>query len=86
MKKFNEFNKINESNGTGFETVGQLIEFLSQFDENTKVVINVADEPSDILEIFETSVGECSGRGDSLEDLTGWDPDEPVIMLKGEQY
>jgi hypothetical protein len=86
MKKFNEFNKINESNGTGFETVGQLIEFLSQFDKNTKVAINVAEEPSEILEIFETTVGECTGRGASLNDLTGWDPDEPIIMLNGEQY
>jgi hypothetical protein len=67
-------------------TVGQLIEVLKKFDPDTKVAINVAEEPSEIIEIEERIVSDCQGRGDGLEMTADWNPDEPVILIMGNQY
>ena len=47
-------------------TVGQLIEYLQQFDSTTKVAVNVAEEPSEIIDIQERLASDCTGRGDGL--------------------
>lgn len=75
-----------EQTPTGLETVGELIERLKKYDPNTKVAVNVAEEPSEILEIEETIVEDCTGRGDGLEYTTNWDKEEKVILIKGNQY
>jgi predicted transcriptional regulator len=75
-----------EQTPTGLETVGELIERLKQYDPNTKVAVNVAEEPSEIFEIVETKVEDCRGRGDGLEYTTSWDKEEKVILIKGNQY
>lgn len=67
-------------------TVGQLIEALKKYDPNTKVAVNVAEEPSEIIEIEERIVADCQGRGDGLEMTADWDPDEQVILIMGNQY
>ena len=67
-------------------TVGQLIKYLSKFDSDTKVAINVAEEPSEIIKIKETTVSQCQGRGDGLETTADWDPEEKVILILGNQY
>ncbi len=86
FRKWNqETNKIEEI-PTGLETVGELIERLKQYDPNTKVAVNVAEEPSEIFEIVETKVEDCRGRGDGLEYTTSWDKEEKVILIKGNQY
>lgn len=85
FRKWNpETNKVEET--TGLETVGELIERLKQYDPNTKVAVNVAEEPSEIFEIVETKVEDCRGRGDGLEYTTSWDKEEKVILIKGNQY
>ncbi len=66
-------------------TVGQLINYLKQFDENTKVAVNVAEEPSEI-EIIETTAEKCTGKGDGLVMTADWEPNEKVILIKGNQY
>ena len=86
FRKWNtETNKVEET-PTGLETVGELIERLKQYDPNTKVAVNVAEEPSEIFEIVETKVEDCRGRGDGLEYTNSWDKEEKVIVIKGNQY
>ena len=86
FRKWNpETNKVEET-PTGLETVGELIERLKQYNPNTKVAVNVAEEPSEIFEIVETKVEDCRGRGDGLEYTTSWDKEEKVILIKGNQY
>ena len=92
LKKFNELKKwdtdtksvIDVENPLG--TVGQLIEKLKQYDPNKKVAINVAEEPSEIIDIQEKLARECTGRGDSLVFTSGWDPDDEVVLIRGNQY
>lgn len=92
IKRFNEMKKWNQNTRTyetidnPLATVGQLINYLKQFDENTKVAVNVAEEPSEIIEIIETTAGECTGRGDGLVMTADLAPDEKVILIKGNQY
>jgi hypothetical protein len=88
LKKFNEMEEwdLDGNFDNPLSTVGQLINYLKKFDENTKVAVNVAEEPSEILEIVETTVGRCTGRGDSLSDTAGWSESEKVILIKGNQY
>jgi antitoxin component YwqK of YwqJK toxin-antitoxin module len=61
-------------------------EVIKQFDENTKVAVNVAEEPSEIIEIIETTAGQCTGRGDGLVMTADLAPDEKVILIQGNQY
>jgi hypothetical protein len=92
IKKFNEMRKWNPEtkkidvveNPLG--TVGQLIKYLEQFNPDTKVAINVAEEPSEIFEIVETTAERCAGRGDGLVITADWAPEEKVILIKGNQY
>jgi len=84
IKYNSETNKYEKA--TGLETVGELIEKLKQYDPNTKVAVNVAEDPSQIIEIEETIVEDCRGRGDGLEYTTSWDKEEKVILIKGNQY
>lgn len=92
IKKFNEMRKWNpqtkesEKIDNPLSTVGQLIDYLKRFDENTKVAVNVAEEPSEIYEIVETTAKRCTGRGDGLVITAEWAPDEKVILIKGNQY
>jgi len=85
-KIWNPVTKKTEWTTTGFETVGQLIEHLKKYDTNTKVAVNVAEEPSEIFEIEERIVEDCQGRGDGLDMTTNWDPNEKVILISGNQY
>lgn len=92
IKKFNEMKKWNpqtkgyDTIDNPLSTVGQLIEYLKKFDENTKVAVNVAEEPSEIYEIVETIAKNCTGKGDSLVRTADWEPDEKVILIMGNQY
>jgi hypothetical protein len=47
------------------------------------VAVNVAEEPS---EIIETTAGQCTGRGDGLVMTADLAPDEKVILIQGNQY
>ena len=92
LKKFNEMRKWNPETKSSYvvdnplATVGQLINYLKQFDENTKVAVNVAEEPSEIYEIIETTAEKCTGKGDGLVRTADWAPEEKVILIKGNQY
>jgi hypothetical protein len=86
FRKWNSETKQMDETPTGLETVGELIERLKQYDPNTKVAVNVAEEPSEIFEIEETIVEDCRGRGDGLEYTTNWDKEEKVILIKGNQW
>jgi len=86
IRKWNDETNQMEVTPTGLETVGELIEMLKKYDPQTKVAVNVAEEPSEIFNIEETTVANCRGRGDGLEFTTNWDKDEKVILIKGNQY
>jgi hypothetical protein len=98
MKHLKNFKKINEMRrwdpttkssyvvDNPLSTVGQLIKYLEKFDYNTKIAINVAEEPSEIFEIIETTADRCTGRGDGLVMTADWDPNDKVILIKGNQY
>lgn len=92
LKRFNEMRKWNPETKSSYvvdnplATVGQLINYLKQFDENTKVAVNFAEEPSEIYEIIETTAEKCTGKGDGLVRTADWAPEEKVILIKGNQY
>jgi len=92
IKKFNELREWDpDKRKTHFVenplgTVGQLIEKLKQYDPDTKVAINVAEEPSEIIDIQERKAKNCTGRGDSLVFTADFDPEDDVILIGGNQY
>ena len=86
MRKWDSVNKKSVVIDNPLGTVGQLINYLKQFDENTKVAVNVAEEPSEIYNIRETTAANCTGRGDGLVMTADWASDEKVILILGNQY
>ena len=83
IKKFNEELRNPKKD---VETVGELIDYLKQYDLDTKVAVSVAEEPSPIVSVKSTVVKHCPGRGDDLEYLVDWDRNENVILIGGNQY
>ena len=86
MRKYDPTTRKSYTVENPLGTVGQLIEALKKYDPDTKVAVNVAEEPSEIFQIVETTAEECTGRGDGLVDTADWNPDEPVILIMGNQY
>ena len=92
IKRFNEMRKWDPVKKKSYVvdnplgTVGQLIEALKMYNPNTKVAINVAEEPSEILEIEVRDAEECTGRGDGLVMTADLDPREAVVLIMGNQY
>lgn len=83
--KIKKLNEMSDSENL-VDTVGQLIEYLKQYDLDTKVAVSVAEEPSPIVKIDNTIVRHCSGRGEDLEYLVDWERNESVILIGGNQY
>lgn len=92
IQKFNEMRKWDPDKRESYVidnplgTVGQLIDALKKYDPSTKVAVNVAEEPSEIIDIQERKAVDCTGRGDGLVMTADFDPDDDVILIRGNQY
>ena len=90
IKRFNE--DTDYGYGYGYDnsfkivTVGDLINALKKYDADKRVAINVAEEPSIVFDIQERKAEECYGRSGDLAALYDIDPDDDVILIRGNQY